>query len=144
MYGIFVELYAIIQATEELDLRNDKAYVMVRDITFSSSEYATQCLNLIAHFETSTSTRKGTIPSIHRISGLPLCYKSSGVPSIIASAASSALTALVAEFYYSHDGFLPYLISLVFCHPFSREDKDEETNFKVVEHGGNRRAWQTP
>ncbi|KAK8580702.1 hypothetical protein V6N12_070957 [Hibiscus sabdariffa] len=86
-------------------------------IVFSSSEYATQCLNLIAHFETSTSTRRGTTPSIHRfhfhtykmdcpcaINHLDLVTY--GVPSIIASSASSALTAVVAEFYYWHYGFL--------------------------------------
>ncbi|KAE8707511.1 Vacuolar protein sorting-associated protein 28-like protein 2 [Hibiscus syriacus] len=59
MYVFFMELYATPEVTEELE----KAYV--RDAIFSSSEYATECLKLIAHFETSASTLKGTIPSIH-------------------------------------------------------------------------------
>ncbi|XP_062087333.1 vacuolar protein sorting-associated protein 28 homolog 1 [Humulus lupulus] len=59
MYENFAELYAIIKATEKLE----KAYV--RDI-ISSTEYEAECLKLIAHFKTLSSSLKDTIPSIER------------------------------------------------------------------------------
>ncbi|KAE8728567.1 SYP124 protein [Hibiscus syriacus] len=58
MYVFFMELYATLEPTVELE----KAYV--RDAIFSSSGYATECLKL-THFETSASTLKGTMPGTH-------------------------------------------------------------------------------
>ncbi|XP_038886237.1 vacuolar protein sorting-associated protein 28 homolog 2-like isoform X4 [Benincasa hispida] len=103
MYDNFVELYAIIKATEKLE----KAYI--RDI-IPSSDYETECFKLIAHFKTLASTLKDTVPSIELFADT---YKMdcpaainrlviTGVPATVehrAAAAASATTsaAIVAE-----------------------------------------------
>ena len=103
MYDNLAELYAIIKATEKLE----KAYV--RDIG-PSSEYETECLKLIAHFKTLSSSLKDTVPSIERFADT---YKMdcpaainrlviSGVPATVehrstAAATSSTSAAAVAE-----------------------------------------------
>lgn len=103
MYENFAELYAIIKATEKLE----KAYV--RDI-ISSTEYEAECLKLIAHFKTLSSSLKDTIPSIERFADT---YKmdcsaalnrlvTSGVPATVehrtaTSSSGNASAAAVAE-----------------------------------------------
>lgn len=103
MYENFAELYAIIKATEKLE----KAYI--RDI-ISPADYETECLKLIAHFKTLSSSLKDTVPSIERFADM---YKmdcpaalnrlvTSGVPATVeyraaAAATSNTSAATVAE-----------------------------------------------
>lgn len=53
----FAEWFAIIKATDKLE----KAYI--RDI-ISPSDYENECLKLITHFKTLSSSLKDTVPSI--------------------------------------------------------------------------------
>ncbi|KAK8488212.1 hypothetical protein V6N11_047151 [Hibiscus sabdariffa] len=92
--------HGTVKATEQLE----KAHV--KDIIFSSSECATECLKLIAYFETITPELKGNIPKIRcfRYSykrGFPYATKHLvifGVSAILehqAAATSSASAAVV-------------------------------------------------
>ncbi|KAL2925648.1 Vacuolar protein sorting-associated protein 28-like protein 2 [Bienertia sinuspersici] len=91
MYENFAELYAIIKVTEKLE----KAYI--RDI-ISPSDYETECLKLIAHFKTLSSSLKDTVPSIekfvetYKMDCSAAIYRlvTSGVPATVEYRAASA------------------------------------------------------